>query len=143
MILIDVNLLLYATNSYASQHAAASEWLDRQLSDEGRVGLPWVTLLSFLRMSTNARIVTRALSMTAAWQQVTQWLQREQVWIPQPAERHFEVLGNLLAQPGVHGNLVSDAHLAALAIEHGLTLCSTDGDFARFRGLKWRDPLAR
>lgn len=142
MILVDVNLLLYATNSHASQHPAARGWLDRQLSDSHRVGLPWACLLAFLRMSTNARIVARPLTMAAAWHQVAQWLRREPVWIPQPTERHAEVLGNLLAQPGVYGNLVPDAHLAALAIEHGLTLCSTDGDFARFRQLKWQNPLA-
>jgi uncharacterized protein len=143
VILIDVNLLLYATNAHASQHAAAREWLDRQFGDTHCVGLPWASLLGFLRMSTNARIVTRPLTMATAWQQASQWLQREPVWIPQPTERHVEVLGRLLAEPGVHGNLVSDAHLAALAIEHGLTLCSTDGDFARFPGLNWLNPLAR
>jgi hypothetical protein len=79
--------------------------------------------------------------MPLAWQQVSDWLACDPVWIPQPTERHAEVLGTLLTQPGVQGNLVSDAHLAALAIEHGLTLCSTDGDFARFRGLKWLNPL--
>jgi hypothetical protein len=142
VILIDINLLLYATNTHASQYAAAREWLDRQLSNTSRVGLPWASLLGFLRMATNARIVARALTMAAAWRQVSQWLQCEPVWIPLPTERHAEVLGKLLAEPGVHGNLVPDAHLAALAIEHGLTLCSTDGDFARFRGLKWLNPLA-
>jgi predicted nucleic acid-binding protein len=79
--------------------------------------------------------------MTVAWQQVTAWLACDPVWIPQPTERHANVLASLLAQPGILGNLVTDAHLAALAIEHGLTLCSTDGDFARFSGLRWQDPL--
>ncbi len=122
MILIDVNLLLYATNAHAGQYAAAREWMDRQLREANRVGLPWASLLGFLRLATNARIVARALTMAAAWRQVSQWLQCEPVWIPQPTERHAEVLGRLLAEPGVHGNLVPDAHLAALAIEHGLTL---------------------
>ena len=80
--------------------------------------------------------------MAAAWEQVSTWLSAETAWIPAPTERHAAVLADLLALPGVHGNLVSDAHLAALAIEHGLTLCSTDGDFARFPGLSWRNPLA-
>ena len=80
--------------------------------------------------------------MAAAWQQVSQWLACEPAWIPLPTERHGEVLGRLLAEPGMYGNLVPDAHLAALAIEHGLTLCSTDGDFARFPELKWLNPLA-
>ena len=143
MILLDVNILLYATNQSVSQHATAREWLDRQLSDNHRVGLPWATLLAFLRLSTSARVAARPLTMDSAWENVTQWLECEPVWIPLPTERHAEVLGTLLAQPGVHGNLVPDAHLAALAIEHGLTLCSTDGDFARFEELNWINPLAR
>ena len=81
--------------------------------------------------------------MAAAWQEVFNWLASDPVWIPQPTERHADILSGLLAQPGVRGDLVPDAHLAALAIEHGLTLCSTDGDFARFRELKWLNPLAR
>lgn len=80
--------------------------------------------------------------MIQAWGQIEAWRRLENVCIPQPTDRHAEVLGGLLAQPGVHGNLVPDAHLAALAIEHGLTLCSTDGDFARFSGLRWLNPLA-
>ena len=142
MILVDVNLLLYATNVSAGQHRAAREWLDRQLVESPRVGLPWATLLGFLRLATNARAITRPLTMAAAWQQVSQWLACEPTWVPLPTERHGEVLGRLLAEPGMYGNLVPDAHLAALAIEHGLTLCSTDGDFARFPELKWLNPLA-
>jgi uncharacterized protein len=141
VILVDVNLLLYATNASASQHRAAREWLDRQLVEAPRVGLPWTTLLGFLRLATNPRVVTRPLSMTVAWQQVMQWLTCESAWIPAPTERHADVLGKLLAEPSVYGNLVPDAHLAALAIEHGLILCSTDGDFARFSELKWFNPL--
>jgi toxin-antitoxin system PIN domain toxin len=142
VILLDVNLLIYATNISASQHHAARDWLDRQLVDTHRVGLPWTTLLGFLRLATSARITTRPLTTAAAWQQVSQWLACEPAWIPLPTERHAEVLGKLLGDPGVYGNLVPDAHLAALAIEHGLTLCSTDGDFARFSELKWLNPLA-
>ena len=142
MILVDVNLLLYATNISASQHRAAREWLDRQLVETPRVGLPWATLLGFLRLATSARVIARPLTMAAAWQQVSLWLACETAWIPQPTERHSDALGKLLAEPGTYGNLVPDAHLAALAIEHGLTLCSTDGDFARFPELKWLNPLA-
>ena len=141
MILVDVNLLLYATNGASSQHAAAREWLDGQLKSAAPIGLPWMSLLAFLRLATNQRVFPHPLSVTAAWQQVTAWLDCDTVWTPQPTERHAEVLGQLLALPGVHGNLVPDAHLAALAIEHGLTLCSTDGDFARFPGLRWSNPL--
>jgi hypothetical protein len=80
--------------------------------------------------------------MATAWQRVSAWLACNVVWIPQPTDRHAEVLGALLSESGIHGNLVPDAHLAALAIEHGLTLCSTDGDFARFGKLKALNPLA-
>ena len=142
MILVDVNILIYATDRRSPQHAVARDWLDRQLTDSVALGMPWVSLLGFLRLSTNSRIMPRPLSIAAAWGEVMAWLSCEPVWIPQPTERHSEVLGELLALPGVHGNLVTDAHLAALAIEHGLTLCSTDGDFARFPGLTWRNPLA-
>ena len=142
MILIDVNILIYASDTDTEQHAAALQWLDRQLTGSVRVGLPWVTLLGFLRIATNSRVMPRPLPMSVAWQQVSAWLACEPAWIPQPTERHAEVLAALLALPGLHGNLVTDAHLAALASEHGLTLCSTDGDFARFPGLQWRNPLA-
>jgi len=105
--------------------------------------MPWHCLLGFLRIATNSRIFQRPLAMADAWQHFMHWLSSDVVWMPAPTERHAEVLGKLLAAPGVHGNLVPDAHLAALAIEHGLTLCSTDGDLARFPGLRWLNPIAR
>ena len=141
MILVDVNLLIYATFENMKQNRAARAWFESQLNESTRVGLPWGCLLGYLRIATNHRAFAGAIKMSDAWSQIESWLACAQVWIPEPTERHAEVLGTLLAQPGVHGNLVSDAHLAALAIEHGLTLCSTDGDFARFRGLKWLNPL--
>jgi toxin-antitoxin system PIN domain toxin len=142
VILVDANILLYASDQTSALHMRAQSWLDGELTGLGRVGLPWTTLLAFLRIATNPRVFPRPLTMADAWQQVTAWLARDPVWVPQPTERHADVLGALLAQPGVLGNLVTDAHLAALAIEHGLTLCSTDGDFARFPGLRWLNPLA-
>ncbi len=141
MILVDVNLLLYATFETTKQHRATREWFEAQLNGTSRVGLPWHSLLGFLRISTNPRGFTGALTMDDAWNQVASWIRCDPVWIPQPTERHGDVLASLLAGHGLYGNLVSDAHLAALAIEHGLTLCSTDGDFARFRELKWLNPL--
>jgi uncharacterized protein len=143
VILVDANLLIYAQVSNFSQHAAAREWLDGQLNGPTRIGLPWASLLAFLRITTSPRLFSRPQAMADAWQQVTVWLASENVWTPDPTERHAEVLATLLTQPGVHGNLVSDAHLAALGIEHGLTLCSADGDFARFQHLKWVNPLAQ
>ncbi len=141
MILVDANILIYAhVNSFA-QHDAARFWLDRQLNGVPRVGLPWPSLLAFLRLVTNPRVFEHPEPIADAWSQVLAWLACETAWVPQPTERHTELLGAFLALPGVHGNLVPDAQLAALALEHGLTLCSTDGDFARFPGLAWRNPL--
>jgi toxin-antitoxin system PIN domain toxin len=142
VILIDANLLLHAKNSALSQHNATRDWLDRRLNGETPVGLPWSSLLAFLRIGTNPRIFERPLTMAQAWAQVDAWLSCEVVWTPDPTARHSEILARLLRHPGVYANLVPDAHLAALAIEHGLELCSTDGDFARFTGLRWSNPLA-
>jgi uncharacterized protein len=142
LILVDANLLIYAHVSAFAQHQAARDWLDGQLNDVPRVGLPWVSLLGFLRIVTNPRMFERPEPVADAWAQVTAWLACDTAWVPEPTERHSEVLGSLIALAGVHGNLVPDAHLAALAIEHGVTLCSTDGDFARFPGLRWLNPLA-
>ena len=141
MILVDANILIYASNAEADQHAESRDWLDAKLNGAAPVALPWLSLLAFLRIATNPRAFRTPLSMATAWQQVSIWLSAETVWTPEATERHADVLGPLLSLPGVYGNLVPDAHLAALAIEHGLTLCSTDGDFARFPGLAWQNPL--
>ncbi len=142
MILVDANLLVYAHVRDFDKQAAAREWLDAKLNGPGRVGLPWPSLLAFVRLVTNPRVFRRPLPMSKAWKQVEAWLGCDPVWIPSPTERHREVLAPLLGQSGLRSNLVPDAHLAALAIEHGLRLCSTDGDFARFPGLLWENPLA-
>ena len=142
MILVDANLLIYAHVGAFAQHQVARDWLDRQLTDVSRVGLPWASLLAFLRIVTNPRIFERPEPMAEAWRQVMAWLACDTAWIPEPTDHHPEVLSRLIALPGVHGNLVPDAHLAALAIEHGVTLCSTDSDFARFPGLRWVNPIA-
>ena len=142
MILVDANLLIYAAMRVLPQHEAASEWLNRQLSGATRVGLPWPSLLGFLRVVTNPRVFANPPSTQSAWERVVGWLGCETVWTPQPTNRHPELFGRLLYLPGVRANLVHDAHFAALAIEHGLILCSTDGDFARFPGLRWQNPIA-
>jgi uncharacterized protein len=141
VILIDANLLIYAHVSSFAQHPQAREWLDEQLNGSTAVGLPWASLLAFLRLVTNPRVFENPESTQEAWQQVVAWLECENVWVPQPTERHRELVGELLALPGIQGNLIPDAHLAALAIEHGLMLCSTDGDFARFPRLSRRNPI--
>jgi hypothetical protein len=141
VILVDANLLVYARVSGMPQHAAARTWLDERLNGTTRVGLPWSSLTAFLRIVTNPRIFARPEPLTAAWAQVEAWLGQDAAWIPVPTDRHQTVLGTILARTRGGPDLVPDAHLAALAIEHGLTLCSTDGDFARFPGLRWDDPL--
>lgn len=143
MILVDVNLLVYAHFSGFPEHEAAYHWLNGQLNGTAPVGLPWPSLLGFVRVGTNPRVFERPETIESAWRQVGEWLDCSPSWIPHPTEHHRQVLGSLLAGQGLRGDLVPDVHLAALAIEHGLTLCSTDGDFARFPGLKWENPLRR
>jgi hypothetical protein len=142
VILVDANLLLYAHAQSFPQHERARRWLDGRFNGAAPVGLPWPSLLGFLRIATNPRVFERPAAVADAWRQVLDWLGSERSWVPHPGKRHRELLGGLLAAPGVQANLVQDAHLAALAIEHGLILCSSDGDFARFPGLRWENPLA-
>ena len=141
MIAVDANLLIYAGNRSAVEHERARSWLDERLSGPVRVGLPWPSLVAFLRILTNPAAMRRPLTPAAAWAQVQEWLGSEAAWVPVPGDRHAEILGELLAAPLITSRLVGDAHLAALVIEHGLTLCSTDGDFAKFPRLKWENPL--
>ena len=138
---MDANLLIYARVATFAQHGAARRWLDERLNGSARVGIPWPSILSFLRIVTNPRIFERPEGVKTAWAQVGAWLSCTNVWIPQPTDNHQAVLGRLFDQTGTGGNLVPDAHLAALALEHGLTLCSTDGDYARFPGLRCTNPL--
>jgi uncharacterized protein len=142
VILVDANLLLYAANRDAPEHDVARSWLDERLNGTVRVGLPWPSILAFVRIASNPAILQRAVTPAVAWRQVQQWLARDVVWIPLPGAAHVDVLTAFVEQRVMSSRLVPDAHLAALAIEHGLTLCSTDGDFARFPGLKWKNPLA-
>ena len=141
MILVDTNLLVYARISSLPQHEVAREWLDGRLSDHPRVGLPWTSLLGFLRIVTNPRLFERPDGVAGAWAQVRQWLACPNVWIPLPTEEHPAILERMLEHTGGGANLIPDADLAALAVEHGLTLCSADGDFGRFPELKWSNPL--
>jgi toxin-antitoxin system PIN domain toxin len=141
VILLDANLLVYAHVSDYAEHERARSWLDRKLGEPARVGLPWESILAFVRLVTNPRVFARPESVKQAWRQVEEWLDAPSAFIPCPTERHRVVLSTLLVQV-TRPNLVPDAHLAALAIEHGLVLCSTDGDFARFPGLRWENPLS-
>jgi hypothetical protein len=137
----DVNLLLYAYDSRSARHAPAREWLQRTLSGAETVGMAWIVLLAFLRLSTRTAVVERPLGVDAAIGLVESWLAQPCVTVVNPTERHAALLRQLLLPLGAAGNLTSDAHLAALAIEHGALLCSCDSDFSRFSGLRWVDPL--
>jgi toxin-antitoxin system PIN domain toxin len=124
------------------QHERARIWLDDRLNGPAPVGPPWPSLLAFVRLVSNPRVFERPRPLDDAWSQVEAWLGCPPVWVPQETDRHREVLGRLLRTAVSRSDLVADAHLAALALEHGLTLCSSDGDFARFPGLRWENPLA-
>ena len=141
MILVDVNLLLYAYDPSSPHHAQAARWLRRTIAEEARVGLAWVTVLAFLRISTNPR-VKRPISLSDAVQVVSDWLSQPSVMLLDPGERHWSILRSLLQKGQARGSLVTDAHLAALAIEHGAILCTNDRDFTRFPDLKLDNPLA-
>jgi toxin-antitoxin system PIN domain toxin len=140
--LVDANLLVYATFQVFPQHKAARDWLAGTLSEPQRLGLPWPSLLAFIRLASNPRILRAAISVKEAWEQVELWLDCPAAWVPQPGQRHRHILRALLTGASVGSRHVPDAHLAALAIEHGLILCSADGNFARFPGLRWENPLA-
>jgi toxin-antitoxin system PIN domain toxin len=142
VILVDANLLVYAANTAAPEHAQARHWLDSRLNGSAPVGLPWPSLLAFVRLVTNPLVLARPVSPARAWKQVEEWLACEPAWIPAPGDAHAAHLAPLLRLDWMTSRLVPDAHLAALAIEHGLACCSTDADFARFPGLKWENPLA-
>lgn len=139
MILLDANLLIYASAPETAQHGAAKAWLDQRLNGSARVGLPWPSLLAFMRIVSNPRLFEGA-SLSHARSQVQAWLDLPKTWIPNPTEEHARILVELLGNETQH-RLVPDAHLAALALEHGLVLCSSDGDFARFPQLRWENPL--
>ena len=141
MILLDANLLLYAYDEASPRHAAARVWLERELGGAAPVLFPWHTLAAFLRIVTNPRAVYTPMAMSEAAACVDAWLGRAVARVALPTGRHWSIFRRLLIDAQATAALVPDAHLAALAIEHGATLCSTDRDFARFPGLDWRDPL--
>jgi toxin-antitoxin system PIN domain toxin len=140
--LIDANLLLFAVDATAPAHARCVAWLQDQLNGDRRVGIPWESLTAFMRISTHPRASARPLRPTQAWSFVQSWLAAPAVWIPVPTERHADVLGGLITKYQLAGNLVPDAHLAAIAVQHGLEVCSADTDFARFTEVRWRNPIA-
>lgn len=143
MYLVDANILVYSADEGSQHHAAARDWLDERTAGAPRsVGLPWPSLLAFLRLVTNPRIYSPPAAAADAWQRIEDWLSRPAAWIPVPGSRHQRVLGEIVRECRPAGNLVPDAHLAALAVEHGLTVVSTDTDFARFPNVPWLNPVS-
>ncbi|MFO8237865.1 MAG: TA system VapC family ribonuclease toxin [Prochlorococcaceae cyanobacterium] len=142
MILIDTNLWLYATLQESRRHSQAKAWLEATLNGNGAIALPWSVALAVLRISTQSRLMVQPLSPAQALELVEGWLGHPLVEVLQPGPSHWSVLRLLIQEAGTAGNLTSDAHLAALAIEHDCTLCSADNDFRRFPGLRFRNPLA-
>lgn len=142
MILVDANLLLYAYHPRAEQHERSRAWLEAALIGSDLVRFAWVTLWAFLRIATNPRVFDHPLSTAEATAAISSWLAQPAAAILEPADRHWEILCGLTQDGQAAGPLVMDAVLAAIAIEHGALLCSTDRDFSRFPGLKWTNPLA-
>ncbi len=142
MILPDINLLIHAHNSDSPTHALARDWWDEQLAGTTGVALAWAVILGFLRITTHRGILKNPWRAADALERVEEWLALPHFFVPLPSDRHFPLLKSLLLQAGTAGNLTTDAHLAALAIERGLVLHTTDTDFARFPGLAWKNPLA-
>jgi uncharacterized protein len=137
----DINLLVHAYNSESRVHAAARRWWEQLLNGTSPVGLAWVTALGFIRLTTHRQVLRSPLSAAAACAHVRSWLAQPCVTILHPGARHPDVLFGLLETLGTAGNLTTDAHLAALCIEHQAELHSTDADFARFQGLRWTNPV--
>jgi toxin-antitoxin system PIN domain toxin len=143
MYLVDANILVYSTDEGSEHHDAARDWLDEQTAGVPRsVGLPWPTLLAYLRLVTNPRMYSPPAAPADAWQRIEDWLSRPAAWIPVPGPLHRQTLAEIVQSYRPTGNLVPDAHLAALAREHGLTVVSTDTDFAKFSGINWLNPVA-
>jgi toxin-antitoxin system PIN domain toxin len=136
----DVNVLVYAIDGEAHHHDSARAWLEAALSDTETIALCWTVLLAFVRVTTRAAIVAKPLSATRALDLVDGWLAQPCATVVHPTVRHAGILRSLLDEAGTAGNLTTDAHLAALAIEHGAELCSYDADFGRFAGLRWTNP---
>lgn len=142
VLIVDANVLIYATDRTSPAHAHCRSWLEDALGGAEVVGFSWAVLLAFVRLTTRAQLFERPLSASQALDVVDEWLRQPTSVIAHPTDRHAGLLRSLLEQAGTAGNLTSDAHLAALAIEHGATLVSCDNDFARFSGLRWLNPRA-
>ncbi len=141
--LIDANVLLYAVDTQSAVHDRARTWLETAINGTRRVGLPWQSLTAFVRIATHPRALRDPMAPGEAWAFIDDWLDAPTIWIPQPGRKHREILGRLVRDLDLRANLVSDAVLAALCIEHGLAMVSADSDFARFTEIEWINPVQR
>ena len=141
MKIVDINLLVYAINKDTPYHSKAKKWLEDSLSSDEPFGFAWIVILGFLRIVTNGRIMPKPLSPEAAIEIVNEWIQLPPALTIVPSHQHWSIFKELLMPLGTAANLTSDAHLAALAIEHGARLYSTDNDFSRFKSLRWTNPI--
>lgn len=139
--LVDANILLYSVDEESPFHERARDWMVEALNGPTRVGLPWPCLWAFVRISTNPRALASPLTASEAWEFVSDWLAAPAAWIPGPGRGHQDILRKLLLDGDLRAGLVSDAAIAAIAIEHGLSVISADSDFARFRDVRWLNPL--
>jgi len=142
MILVDANVLIYAVNREAPHHRAARAWLESAIAGDQTVGLSWNVIVAFLRLTTRPALFKKPLQVSQAFDLVERWLAEPNVEIVHPGSQHVRLMRRLLQASGTAGNLTSDAHLAALAIENNAQLCSADADFQRFAGLEWIDPFS-
>jgi toxin-antitoxin system PIN domain toxin len=141
MTVLDANIILYAYDTMASHHSRARAWIENLFSEGTPVGIPWQTVVAFLRITTNARLPGERLTTAEAVDVVAQWLEQPNVRLLSPTEQHWSLLRQMIVDGQAMGPLVSDAHLAALTVDHGGVLHTTDRDFARFPGLRWNNPL--
>ena len=141
MKLIDTNILIYAIDSTTTRHESAKRWLEATLSGAETTSFAWLALIAFIRITTSPRIMESPLSSEGAFEIVEGWLEQPCAIVIHPGAHHARLMRELLAPAGAAGNLTNDAHLAALAIEHGAELCSVDADFGQFSGLRWTNPL--
>ncbi len=141
MKIVDLNVLLYVVNENAPHHQALLNWWESTIDGDESMGLPWVVLLGFLRITTNPKIFPKPLEPAAAITKINTWLSLANTYLVREKDEHWEILRTMLAEAGTAGNLTTDAHLATLAVSHGAVLVSCDSDFARFRGLRWENPI--
>ncbi len=141
--IVDVNILIYARTPDTPEHDVARAWLEGALNGPARVGLPWTSLIGFARIATNPRSARQPLTPDEAMAQIAAWLDAPAAWIPTETDDHATVLSDLVLRHRITGDLMPDAHLAALAIQYGVEVVSTDGDFARFPEIRWINPLAK